>query len=186
MRLYGTTTSPYVRHCRVALLDCGFPFELVPTDHAQSKNLSPTARVPFLEDGNVRLTDSTSILFHVRKKANQPFIETAEKWDSYCLANTTLDAGITLFLIERLDGSLPESKYVRRQSDRLASCLDELARRTLPHTRPLDDSALRIACLLEWGLFRQRFSLEQHEPLMRFLELARSWEPFAQTAPEKS
>ena len=60
MQLYGSYTSPFVRHCRIALAQAGISFDLVETDGAQSARLSPTSKVPFLKGDGISLTDSTS------------------------------------------------------------------------------------------------------------------------------
>ena len=75
MKLYGSVTSPYVRHVRVALAQSGFDYTFVEADYAMSAERSPTAKVPFFEDGDLTLTDSTSILKHVREKSGMEFLE---------------------------------------------------------------------------------------------------------------
>ena len=74
MKLYGSLTSPYVRHARIAIAQSGFQCEFEEADYARSAELSPTARVPFFEDGDLMLTDSSSILKYVREKAGTGFL----------------------------------------------------------------------------------------------------------------
>lgn len=50
MRLFGSYTSPFVRHIRTALADTGMEYEFVETDCSNSAALSPAQRVPFLHD----------------------------------------------------------------------------------------------------------------------------------------
>jgi glutathione S-transferase len=73
MKLYGSYTSPFVRHCRIALIETGLAFDFIETDQTGSAAKSPTKRVPFLEDGNIFLTDSSSILKHIREKTGHTF-----------------------------------------------------------------------------------------------------------------
>lgn len=184
MKLYGSYTSPFVRHCRTVLLETGLPYEFVETAAGSSVNKSPTKKVPYLEDGDLKLSDSSSIVMHLRQKAGSPFLAEVADYDLYCLVNTLLDTGINVFLFERLDGLLPQnSKYLQRQVARLESGLAELERRPLPSEPPLNDDAIRLACFLDWGLFRKRFTFDEYPKLTAFYELARSWEPFAKTAP---
>jgi len=42
LELYGSYTSPFVRHCRIALLESGLAFTFVETDQVSSAKLSPT------------------------------------------------------------------------------------------------------------------------------------------------
>lgn len=181
-QLHGSYTSPYVRHCRIALLAGGLDFEFVETVAGQSA--SPTGRVPFLVEGDLQLSDSTSILRHIRLLLAEPFLPTAQQADTYCLANTVLDAAISLFLFERLDGLLPEkSKYLRRQSDRVQAGLVELEARNISTEFPLSDAALRVVCLAAWGSYRRRFDLSEFPRLQRLVESARRAAPFRATEP---
>ena len=50
MKIYGNSPSPFVRHCRIALIESGLDFEfLIDTDYQLSRQRSPTQRIPFLE-----------------------------------------------------------------------------------------------------------------------------------------
>ena len=64
MKLYGSYTSPYVRHCRIVIEQLGLACDFVEADYTLSAKKSPSMKVPFLQDGDLQLTDSTSILFH--------------------------------------------------------------------------------------------------------------------------
>lgn len=196
MKLYGTLTSPYTRHCRVVLRSSDIDCEFVVCAPADMVGISPTARIPYLEAGSVKLSDSTSILKYLRDQTGAPFLESPRDHDLYCLSNTVLDSAICLFLIKKLDGLEPaQSQYLARQAARVESGLDELEARELPLTLsggdtlssgaalPLGDAEIRLASLLEWGLFRHRFSLENRPRLRAFLSLAQSWDVFRETAP---
>ena len=115
MILYGSQTSPYVRHCRIVLMQSGLPWTFQDTDYAASAAGSPTKRVPYFQDGDTRLTDSSSILMHLRQRLGQPYMEKVEQLERYALCNTLLDTAINLFLLER-DGLGPtDSDYLARQ-----------------------------------------------------------------------
>lgn len=47
MELYGSYTSPFVRHCRIALLQTQQDCQFIETDAQQSATLSPTKKVPY-------------------------------------------------------------------------------------------------------------------------------------------
>lgn len=187
MRLFGSLTSPYVRHCRIALIQAGIEHELVATDYAASAHLSPTRRVPFLEDGDLRLTDSASILRHVREARGQAFLPDILDFDFFLLASTALDTTVNLFLLER-DGIKPEAcAYLQRQADRIESSLTELDARTRQHperARPLQsDALLRLGCFLAWALFRERLEIRAYPALGELLKACEQQEAFAQTRP---
>lgn len=184
MELFGSYTSPYVRHCRIVALETGVPCALVETDAVGAATKTPTMRVPFFRDGDLTLTDSASICRYLREKAGQPFLPTVADQELFSLAGTVLDTGINLFLFERQDGLLPEkSKYLTKQATRLTMGLRALNESALPESAPFGDAALRVACLLAWGRFRNRFAIDGLERLERFLALSDSWELFARTAP---
>jgi len=104
----------------VALAETGSEYEFIETDYNQSAWLSPTARVPFLQDASLRLNDSASILHHIRERAGQPFLPDIVDHELFLLANTGLDSTVNLFLLER-DGLRPDAvPYLSRQADRPA------------------------------------------------------------------
>ena len=169
IRLFGSYTSPYVRHCRVALAQQGPDFEFIETDYAASAERSPTRRVPFLEGPGLSLTDSTSILRWIREQGGAAFLEDPAAFDRFLMVNTALDSTVNLFLLER-DGLTPdEVPYLARQRDRVDSCLAELDRR-FHGLDPSGDDGLRLACYLSWAKFRERLDPAPHAALVRVLE----------------
>ncbi|MCA0893363.1 glutathione S-transferase family protein [Microbulbifer agarilyticus] len=184
MKLFGSFTSPFVRHCRIALIQSGLDWEMVELDIHTSKDPgTPTLRVPFLEDGALKLTDSTSIVKYVREQAGQEFIGDIQDLDRYCLANTLLDSAINLFLLERSGLDLNENVYTRRQQKRVESILGELNSAPLPVVGEFNDADYRVAVGVAWGQFRNRFSIAGHENLQRLLEIASEDPTFVATAP---
>lgn len=183
MKLYGSYTSPYVRHCRIALAETGMEFTFIETDRAASAAKSPTKRVPFLEDGDVRLNDSAAIVKYVREKAGAPFLADARDYDNFCLVNTALDAAANVFFLE-LDGIGPaQSDYLKRQLGRIETCLQALENKPLPGQAPYSDFELKLGCFLDWGLYRQRIELANYPRLRQFLDDMKRYEPFRSTAP---
>lgn len=184
MKLYGSLTSPYARHCRIALIESGLDCELILKAPAEMRGVSPTARIPYLDVGDFQLSDSTSILKYLREKSGAQFIPSARELDLFCLSNTVLDSAISILMSKRLDGLEPvQSQYLTRQAARVESCLDDMERRELSTHLPLGDAEIRLACLLDWGLFRQLINLDERPRLQSFLEMARTWSAFSETAP---
>lgn len=187
MQLFGSLTSPYVRQCRIALLQGGIEHELVLTDYAASARQSPTQRVPFLQDGDLRLTDSLSILRHIRERQGQAFLARIEELDFFLLASTALDATVNIFLLER-DGIKPDAcAYLQRQRDRIGTTLAELDQLSAGHTNSAEpmtsDALLRLGCFLSWALFRERLSIEPYPALQAMLALLERNPLFEQTRP---
>lgn len=188
MELYGSYTSPFARHCRIALLESGISFLFVETDAAGSAKLSPMQKVPFLKYSkngkDIQLTDSSAILKHIRESSGLAYMPDVERFNAFCSANTLMDTAINLFYLEK-DGVTPkESAYLARQQSRLQTGLAELEKVKLSGAAPYDDTELRIACFLDWALFRQRLTLEAYPNLQKFLAGIRQYPPFASTVPK--
>lgn len=183
MQLFGSFTSPYVRHVRIALLQTGTACEFIETDAKGSAVQSPTMKVPFLHDGDVVLSDSTSIIRYIREQAGQTFLPNIYSLDIFCLINTIMDSAINLFLLERNGLDLNSTPYFDRQRARIEASLDHLEKLEVD-TQALDvDAKLRLECCLAWGVYRERFSLAARPHLQTLLNAAQADTLFAQTAP---
>jgi len=188
VELYGSYTSPFVRHCRIALLESGVPFTFVEIDASVSAKLSPLQKVPFLkysQNGKEQqLTDSSAILKYLRESGGKSFMPDVEKFNAFCAANTLMDTAINLFYLEK-DGVTPkESAYLARQQSRLQTGLAELEKLSFSSAAPFDDTELRIACFLDWALFRNRITLDAYPNLQKFLAGIRQYPHFASTVPK--
>ncbi|MDZ7790975.1 MAG: glutathione S-transferase family protein [Xanthomonadales bacterium] len=186
MQLYGTFTSPYVRHCRIALAETRQDYELIETDYAQSARLSPAKRVPFLKAGDRVLNDSLSILKFVRESAGGAFLPDVDDCDLFALSNTALDTAVNLFLLEKDGLTAEHSGYLKRQSERVYEILQALNRRVADFpvkTQDFTEGELRLGCFLDWALFRERIALADHVELAAFLERINNYPEFASTAP---
>ena len=172
MKLYGSFTSPYVRHVRIALLETDLDCEFIETDAKASAEQSPTKKVPFLKDDDIELSDSTSILRYIREKSGQAFLPTVQGLDLFCLVNTLLDSTINLFLLHRFGLESLDNPYLKRQQARITEGLEYLDSLNL-HSQPIDrDVKLRLLCFLTWGLYRQRFSIAGLDSLKTLLKEA--------------
>ena len=162
-------------------------YELVETDYAGSDRGSPSKRVPFLQDGDIKLTDSSSILLHLKQKQGLPGFVDVQDFELYALANTIMDTEINLFLLTKEEGTFTENDYVKRQRARVQSGLAQLnvimeSARVSGHQ--YTDGQIRLACLLDWGLYRKRFSLDEFSALQRFLLIIQTWDVFESTHPD--
>lgn len=179
--LHGSYTSPFVRHCRIALMQSGLPWTFEPTDVATASQFTPAKRVPFLRADELLLTDSSVILQFVREKQGRRFLGNIAEAQRYHLANAVLDSAVNLFLLGK-DGRTPDNTpYLQRQQARVDAGLDALAEAGIPDDIE-DDSVLRIGCLVAWGRYRQCFTVEQPSLLALIERLDRD-EHFAATAP---
>ncbi len=182
MKLYASYTSPFARHCRIALLQDNVDCEFIDTDYAQSAANSATQKVPFLEDGDIKLTDSSSILMYLSQKAGRTFIQDVQEQELFCMTNTCLDTTVNLFLLER-DGITTESSaYLQRQQNRIESTLKALNDKVSDVQGPLNTAQMRLACYVDWALFRGRISIEGLSNLDNLLRVAKEDQNFNTTA----
>lgn len=183
MKLYGSYTSPFVRHCRIVLLETQQPCEFIETDQAGSAAKSPTKRVPFLEDGEVFLTDSSSIIKYLREKNRQTFCASASELDQFCLVNTALDTTVNLFFLKRDGVNIDQIPYLQRQAARIESTLAELNQLDLPESAPYTDAHLRLACFIGWAKFRKQLDFSTFDNLEKFYTGAQEYSHFRATVP---
>ncbi|MGX9463249.1 glutathione S-transferase family protein [Shewanella sp. A14] len=183
MKLYGSFTSPFVRHCRIALLESTLDYQFIETDQASSAELSPTQRVPFLHDGQLSLTDSSAILRHIRHKSSKPYLDSVLELDQFCMINTALDSSINLFFLTRDGVDIERFDYTIRQTQRINTTLAEFEQFDLPLRGPFNDVQLRLGCYLSWAVFRQRIDIEGYPKLKLFLAAIEKEPFFIETAP---
>lgn len=190
MQLYGSTVSPFVRHCRVVLMTSGLDFEFIETDTTEAVKLSPLAKIPCLRDAELFLHDSSSILKHVREKAGQDFLSDVQDFDLFAVCNTILDSVVNLFMLERFGMKGDENDYLKRQQARVETGLHALEALLTARFADVDsttvlnnDALLRIASFIEWAQFRQRIDVQGCEHLQRIVALALEQNSFALTSP---
>jgi glutathione S-transferase len=189
MKLYGSYTSPFVRHVRIVLLETRQEFEFIETDQAGSAAQSPTQRVPFLQDGDIFLTDSASIIKYLREKVGQTYCQSAQALDQLCLVNTALDTTVNLFFIKRDGVDITQVPYLQRQAARVQSTLAELNQGTITaidSSKHYNDAQLRLACFISWSKFRQQIDFSAFANLENFYHRISGYAPFAATQPPQS
>ncbi len=190
--LFGSMTSPYARHCRIALIESEIDCLFKEANALSSSKLSPTQRTPFLsykEDGKEHLlSDSTAILSFIRRQQDLPFVEELDQLNDFCAANTLLDTAINLFFLEKAGLDAGSNSYIRRQCSRIESGLadfeNKLETTSLSAPSPYNDAQLRLACFLDWALFRNRISLDALPKLQSFLDSFKNYPAFADTQPK--
>jgi len=183
IKLYGSLTSPYVRHCRIALLDTQTPFEFVEADTAVRDQVTPTLKVPYMEDGSLKLHDSHSILHYCREKAGTQTFAKVEDLDYFLLASTVLETSINILQLQR-SGLTPEQvPFLKRQNNRLASLLQALDDMTEARPWHWHDATIRAACMIRWMEMRG-FDDFSRWPALRALHTQALSQPnFAATEP---
>lgn len=183
IKLYGSLTSPYVRHCRIVLMDTQTPFELVEADTALRDQVTPTLKVPYLEAGALQLHDSQSIVQYCREQAGEVAFPNIEDLDYFLLASTVLETGVNLLQLQRSGLTPDQVPYLKRQSDRVTTLLQALDRMTANRPWLWQDATIRAACMIHW-MERRGFDDFSRWPALRDLHAQALAQPnFAATEP---
>ena len=122
MKLYGTTTSPFVRRVRIVAAELGVPFEMVSTateaGMAEMKALSPVGKVPVaVIDGQV-IFDSHVIIDRLISQHGRGALGERDRWHEANLVSAidgALEAAIVLFYLRRDKVAFEGSPYEQRQ-----------------------------------------------------------------------
>ncbi len=177
MKLYGTTTSPYVRRVRAVALELGVDFELVDTftDAGQAllRTKTPLWKVPTAEiDGHVMWDSSAIIDYLVATRGHgplRPVRDTVRESNLRFAIDGALDAAINVFYLER-EGVLPSVvPYQQKQNGRIEASLayiaESLREGYLTDEKRVGVGEIALATTLEWFVFRKRFPIETIAPL---------------------
>lgn len=183
VKLFGSFTSPFVRHCCYVFRQLELPFEFVETDYDQSAAGSPMKKVPFMSVGDLQLTDSSSIIKYAREKAGQAFLPDVIDYDRYTMINTIMDSAINLFLFDRCGITADQAPYMVRQQARIDAGLAALEKNITPEAPLAKDCHIRIACFVDWAVYRGRMSFSEYPNISKLAKKANEDELFLQTAP---
>ena len=167
MRLFGTTTSPFVRRVRVVAAEVGEPVELVntatDTGMAQLRDVSPIRKVPVAIIDTRLLYDSRVIIdWLVTTRGYREIEAPRDRWREQNLLNAidaALDSVIQLFYLRRDGVVVDGTPYAQRQLERADAIFAWLARELRPAAFALPE--ITVACALDWMDFRQCYPTER-------------------------
>jgi len=173
MKLYGTTTSPFVRRVRVVAGEAGVDHTLIntATDDGQAalRAVSPIWKVPVAELGGRILFDSRAIIdwlttVHGWGGMRAP----ADRWREANLVNAVdgaLESGVQLFYLRRDGVDTDRLPLGRRQVERIAAVFDwlggELGRDGFGDGLGLAE--LSLIATLDWMDFREVYPTARHD-----------------------
>jgi len=165
MKLYGTTTSPFVRRVRVVAAELDEPIERVDTatevGQATLREVSPIRKVPVaVVDDDRTLFDSRAIIEWLVGKHGYRgvFLAPRDRWVEANLVNAVdaaLDAVIQLFYLRRDGVAIDGTPYAERQLGRADAIFAWLAPQLAPERLGLAE--LSAICALDWMDFRQTY-----------------------------
>lgn len=173
LKLYGSTTSPYVRRIRMLLANVEHDFVSMQIfaaedrEHLMSKN--PTLKIPMLEDGEDIIFDSRVIFRYLSEKYSLPAL-TWRQENLLSVIDAINDSLVQLFLLQRSDIESSDDKlYFKLQNERIAESfafLNEAAgQQEFGHW---EYPAICLFCLLDWAMFRQLADVSEFGALLEF------------------
>lgn len=171
MKLYGTTTSPFVRRVRVVAAEVGEPVELIDTaseaGQASLREVSPIRKVPVaLSDGRTIFDSRAIIDWLVTTRGYGTFAPPVDKWRETNLVNTidgALDSLIQLFYLRRDGVAVDGSAYATRQVERAEAIFTHLSSEVHGTTfgTGFGLAELSLIAALDWMDFRKTFPTEK-------------------------
>jgi glutathione S-transferase len=173
MKLYGTTTSPYVRRVRVVAAEVGEPIDRVDTatdaGQAALREVTPIRKVPIaIVDGRTLFDSRVIIDWLVTTRGHGTLAPPRDRWRHLNLLNAVdaaLDSVIHLFYLRRegvaIDGTAPGE----RELARVDACFAWLATQLAPDRASFDGglglAEVSVICALDWMEFRNSYPIER-------------------------
>jgi glutathione S-transferase len=177
MKLYGTTTSPFVRRARVVAAEIGEPVDRVDTstDEGQGalRAVSPIRKVPVAMIDDRMIYDSRTIIDYLVMTRGYGAIEPArDRWRELNLINAidaATDAVLQLFGMRREGVAIDGTPYATRQLERADSVFGWLAGQLAPDRRTFSTGfglpEISLICALDWMDFRKSYPTERAHAL---------------------
>lgn len=171
MKLFGTTTSPFVRRVRVVADEVGEAVDRVDTatdaGMAQLREVSPIRKVPVAQIDGKLLYDSRVIIDWLVTTRGWGGIEPArDRWHEQNVLNAidaALDSVIQLFYLRRDGVTFDGTPYAQRQLERTDAIFAWLATQLRPQAFALPE--ISACCALDWMDFRKTYPTERAKGL---------------------
>src|SRR3569623_3467399 len=167
MRLFGTTTSPFVRRGRVVAAEVGEPVDRVDTatdvGMAQLRDVSPIRKVPVAIIDERLIYDSRVIIdWLVTTRGWGELQPPRDRWREQNLLNAidaALDSVIQLFYLRRDGVAVDGTAYAQRQLERTDAIFAWLGSALSPDTFGLAE--ISVCCGLDWMDFRNVYPTDR-------------------------
>ncbi|MCW8091713.1 glutathione S-transferase family protein [Alteromonas sp. ASW11-130] len=175
MKIFGSTTSPYVRRLRILLAQTPHDFVNLEIfqeeDRAKLAEQNPTLKIPCLEDEGGVIFDSRVIYRYIADK----FQYTPLNWEQenqLTLIDSANDSLVQLLLLKRSELDIGEDRlYYRLQKERVQTILLELDNQVrLNGFEGWDYPAICLFTLIDWIEFREMHNLQAFDNLKAFRE----------------
>lgn len=191
MKLYGSTTSPYVRRLRILLVDSPYELESVSLfgeDREKVKEVNPTLKIPMLDDTSnpdVPVLFDSGLIFRylVETYDFQALSFTEQNW--LTVIDACSDSLINIMLMRRSGIDTDKDKmYFNIQRERQKVTFDlleaEVEKGTFDTWNYLSISLL---VLIEWAKFRDLYDFSDLPAINNFVEKNQQQRGVVETKP---
>lgn len=173
MKLYGTTTSPFVRRVRIVAAEIGVELERVDTateaGQAALRDVTPIRKVPVaIADGTTIFDSRVIIDWMTAYRGFGSLAGTREPFRESNLVNaidSALDAVVQLFYLRRDGVAIDGTPYATRQLERADAIFTWLGTQLAPDRRGFADGLglpeITLVCALDWMDFRKAYPTER-------------------------
>lgn len=193
MKLYGSTTSPYVRRLRILLAETEYEFESVNVfgaDREALKKVNPTLKIPMFKDAKLKGTDmfydSGLVYRYLVEQYGFGALTYAEQ-NMLAVIDACSDSLVNMMIMRRSDIDTSQDKlYYNIQRERQQVSFDvleqEVAKGTFSNWNYLSISLL---VLVEWAQFRALFDFANYPNLLGFGAESQMQKGVTETAPQE-
>ncbi|GAA0363811.1 hypothetical protein GCM10009092_30230 [Bowmanella denitrificans] len=173
LKLYGSTTSPFVRRIRILLADKAHEYINMQIfegpDRQVLRELNPTLKIPMLDDGGQIIFDSRVIFRYLTEKFALGSLSWAQE-NQLTLIDSVNDALVHKLLTQRSQVEADPQKLIfRLQQERIETVLQALeAQLTSGQFGDWGYPEICLYSMLDWALFRELHSLQAYPALRAF------------------
>jgi glutathione S-transferase len=177
LKLYGSTTSPYVRRLRIWLANTEHEFVNLQIFAEQDRQIlaakNPTMKIPMLEDGvegqERIIFDSRVIYRYLTDKHNDPLLNW-EQENQLTLIDSANDSLVQMFILSNSDIKADEDKlFFKLQKERVNSVLVVLNEMVAKEQfNNWNYPAVCLYCLIDWIEFRNLHNMQGLTDLLAF------------------
>ncbi|WP_438865221.1 glutathione S-transferase family protein [Neptunicella sp.] len=191
LKLYGSTTSPFVRRIRMWLANVEHQYINLQIfegeDRALLASRNPTMKIPMIEDEGELIYDSRVIFRYLQQKqAGQPL--SWEQENQLTLIDSANDSFVQLLLLQRSGIDTQADKlYFKLQRERIEATLQHL--NSLVEQQQFEQwgyPEICLFCLIDWVEFRQLHNLQGVPALLAFQTKHKDRIEVASTDPRSS
>jgi glutathione S-transferase len=167
MKLYGTTTSPFVRRVGIIATEVGEPVEWVDTasegGQAALRELSPIRKVPVaIVDGRTLFDSRVIGDWLTTTRGWGGIAPPRDPWREHNLVNAVdaaIDSVIQLFYLRRDGIAIDDTPFAKRQFDRTDAIFQWLGGQLATDRFGLAE--ISVICALDWMDFRKTYPTER-------------------------